>query len=279
MADVTLEAYARRIADLEQEVAALRDQLALYQFPDETTFSPAVLALDEEAIATYKAFVGFDATTVHHLTALQAWMAQEVDGIVEAFYTHLRRFAPLRTMLADPAVLQRLCAAQTAYLLSLTHGDYGQGYFRQRWRIGEVHNRLNLTPQWYLGSYSVFFDLIVERLQQASPPDTLCSPATLQALVKAFSIDMQLAIEAYITSYQIQLRQANTALQQYSQVLEARVAERTEELLQAGKLAAIGELAAGIAHEINNPINGIMNYADIIAEELPAADKLGGLCP
>jgi len=41
-----------------------------------------------------------------------------------------------------------------------------------------------------------------------------------------------------------------------------------EQLWQASKLASIGELAAGIAHEINNPLMGIINYAQLIADDL-----------
>jgi PAS domain S-box-containing protein len=40
------------------------------------------------------------------------------------------------------------------------------------------------------------------------------------------------------------------------------------ETLRAGHLASIGELAAGVAHEINNPINGIINFAQIIIDDL-----------
>ncbi len=40
-----------------------------------------------------------------------------------------------------------------------------------------------------------------------------------------------------------------------------------QQLLQAQKLESIGTLASGVAHEINNPITGVMNYAQLIIDE------------
>ena len=47
-------------------------------------------------------------------------------------------------------------------------------------------------------------------------------------------------------------------------------------LRQQQKLEAIGTLASGVAHEINNPINGIMNYAQLIADTAPAGSQTAG---
>lgn len=49
--------------------------------------------------------------------------------------------------------------------------------------------------------------------------------------------------------------------------MEAEKKALRAEATLAGHLASLGELAAGVAHEINNPINGIINYAQILVDE------------
>jgi two-component system NtrC family sensor kinase len=45
------------------------------------------------------------------------------------------------------------------------------------------------------------------------------------------------------------------------------------ELMRAEHLASIGKLAAGVAHEVNNPINGIINYAEILLNKFDTDSK------
>ena len=66
-----------------------------------------------------------------------------------------------------------------------------------------------------------------------------------------------------------------TALNRLLEMLRKRLvdvqAENTlleEELFHSQKLESLGTLAGGVAHEINNPIMGIMNYAQLILDEL-----------
>jgi PAS domain S-box-containing protein len=49
--------------------------------------------------------------------------------------------------------------------------------------------------------------------------------------------------------------------------LEAEREEMQRQLYQTSKLASIGELSAGVAHEINNPLNGIINFAQLLKDE------------
>jgi signal transduction histidine kinase len=43
-----------------------------------------------------------------------------------------------------------------------------------------------------------------------------------------------------------------------------------EQLIQSAKMAAIGNLAAGVAHEVNNPMTIVMGFAEMLMAELPA---------
>ncbi|MBT3375376.1 MAG: PAS domain-containing protein [Lentisphaerae bacterium] len=49
---------------------------------------------------------------------------------------------------------------------------------------------------------------------------------------------------------------------------EAESLDLQAQLVQAQRLEAIGTLAGGVAHEINNPVNGVMGYADLILRRL-----------
>jgi len=52
----------------------------------------------------------------------------------------------------------------------------------------------------------------------------------------------------------------------------AELKQTQAQLVQSTKLAAIGELAANIAHEINNPLTTVLGFASFIAERLPPED-------
>jgi two-component system, NtrC family, sensor kinase len=78
-------------------------------------------------------------------------------------------------------------------------------------------------------------------------------------------------LEESFNIMRVRLKKALGELNEAANLLEARVAERTEQLkaahqklLHNDRLASLGQLAASVAHEINNPINGVLNLSMLL---------------
>jgi two-component system, NtrC family, sensor kinase len=64
------------------------------------------------------------------------------------------------------------------------------------------------------------------------------------------------------------LHKAMMERDQFAETLEAKVEERTAQLkaaqtklMQSDRLASLGQLSASVAHEINNPVSGVLNLS------------------
>ncbi|MVN21460.1 sensor histidine kinase [Mucilaginibacter arboris] len=81
--------------------------------------------------------------------------------------------------------------------------------------------------------------------------------------------ELNRAIAARKVELEAMVKERTAALQQQKEELQHALAElRTtqDQLIQSEKLASLGELTAGIAHEIQNPLNFVNNFSEVSAE-------------
>lgn len=76
------------------------------------------------------------------------------------------------------------------------------------------------------------------------------------------------------------LAEAYKEIKNWSETLNDKVLEKTEELKniynqvnQIEKLASLGKLSATVAHELNNPLAGILTYSKLITKKLQASNN------
>jgi two-component system NtrC family sensor kinase len=77
-----------------------------------------------------------------------------------------------------------------------------------------------------------------------------------------------------------ELAKSRETMDKWTQSLENEIAKKSEEiqkahrqLIQAEKLASLGQLAAGVAHELNNPLTGVISFAHFILQRTPETQK------
>jgi two-component system NtrC family sensor kinase len=76
-----------------------------------------------------------------------------------------------------------------------------------------------------------------------------------------------------------ELENEKNELENWANTLENKVEQRTDELkkihdqlYRSEKLASLGKLAAGVAHEINNPLTGVLTNSSLLLEDLEDSD-------
>lgn len=151
----------------------------------------------EESWEHWKTFVGFSPADEAILRELRPVALQYADEVMDELYARWLRFPELKRFFPDDSVLARVKALQRQYFISLTGGEYGAGYSAHRLRIGTVHKRIGLTPEWYMGAYSIYLELVLPRILRAFEYDRVKQARAVTALTKLITLDQQLALTAY----------------------------------------------------------------------------------
>lgn len=156
-----------------------------------------------------KQFIELDERDIARLKKLLPLVEKHVDEIVDGFYLQMFKFEEARSYFKDERMLQGVKNAQRDYLLDLFRGNYDEAYFEKRLQIGVVHERIGLTPKWYIGGNSIFAGLIISLILRGFG-SSRGKLAAIKAVIKIMNLDQQLIIDTYIGSLLGKLSEKNT---------------------------------------------------------------------
>lgn len=145
-------------------------------------------------------FLGLAPRDAESLKALRPLFERHIVAIEDAFYEELLAFPETAQLLSDHTTVERLKRLQRDYLMRLTDGRFDDAYFDDRVRIGKTHERVGLSPHWYLLGYNIYFKLFVPLIREFYANDPDRGYESIIALEKVFMLDASLAMDAYIAS-------------------------------------------------------------------------------
>jgi PAS domain S-box-containing protein len=151
---------------------------------------------------------------IEAIRSLQPVLKPRLMEIVDQFYEFIVPFPATSVYFQQPGLVTRLKKSQYDYFDTLLKGSFDDEYISTRKMIGKTHERVGLEPRWYIGGYALFVQIIFPMIQQHYRDQLEKAEQARMALLKAFFLDMQIAMETYIDRYAEELVVAHRTLEQ-----------------------------------------------------------------
>ena len=185
---------------------------------------------------------------ISELRPILTWVGYGFISLIVYVLLTRKEFKPVKSLLYAwlPVLLVNL-TEDLVLLVSKDLNDAWENYFGTAFIFSVV---------WLIAM------LIINNKQQKAVEKELLKAAELEKEFRA-SEAMKAILEDQVTTRTAELTKQTEELQQALRELKSTQAQ----LIQSEKMASLGELTAGIAHEIQNPLNFVNNFSEV-SEEL-----------
>ncbi|KUO70585.1 MAG: chemotaxis protein [Desulfosporosinus sp. BRH_c37] len=211
-----------------------------------------------------------DSEQLNLLREIRLVIETDADEIIRNFYIHVTALPGLEAIIERFSSLEKLKITMKKYLLSLCPEKIDEEFVQWRVTIGEVHNRINLPPFYYLSANQFLCDEIIPRIFKHFRKKTDQATRTSLAFQRLLSFDQQVVMASYIHSYRTEIDKKVELEKALNEIdsLQLRVSEASQ------ALAATSQETAASAAEMNQTTAKISNNASEAAEFSRQVDAL-----
>ncbi len=193
-----------------------------------------------------KRYVGFDETDAARVAGVAARVRPQFRALSKAINDRARANERANAVFTSDAQIQRLEDAMVDWLEDLFSGRYDAAHFTKTFATGIAHVRVGLPQRYIFGSIGILRASLTSSILADQDAGTASVNAKIvESLSRLLDIELAVMLESYCEAY-----------------------HHTERQHQQERLAMVGKLAAGLAHEIRNPLNGARLHIALLSRSL-----------
>lgn len=183
---------------------------------------------------------------VERLRHIDDMMDQHAITIAERHYEMLMQIPEMKTIFNRHTTYDRYVPAITKYFRELTKPSLDEAYMEQRKKIGAIHSEVQLSEEWFIGSYMRVYEYLVPHISQRFASDPMKLSETIVALNKIITFDIIIVLEAY--------REAND-FELIDKVSDAM--DEVTEVDEIGSLLSVVDQASEEANEVHSATHSL----------------------
>lgn len=128
---------------------------------------------------------------------LEQMIDKHCEDITTRHYNVIGEFANLQNIIDQFSTKQKLSNTFNQYLKSIPRVEINQEYIMSRVKIGDIHSKIRLTPEYYTGSYIRLYEYLIPSivLEFSSRPNEMAD--VLLSFLKFITLDSQIVLESY----------------------------------------------------------------------------------
>jgi len=206
-------------------------------------------------------FLQITAQDVERIRVLKELFETHAEAITKRHYDLLLEVPAMKKIMDTHSTLDRLSRTFRGYLLTIANPTFDDEWLRTRERIGIVHSRIQLSPEWFIGAFIRIYEFMLPAILEKLGSTAACSE-TLLALHRLLTLDAQIVLGSYQEAHEFRFVETN------SQIVETLIRiDKVKPLLEAVN-TTIGEATSvsAAAEELSASVQEVARHAVQVAE-------------